>query len=234
MLNLRSFSRTSALSIGVLLGALLTVAAPVQAKTYGGAFTPPFGGDFPDLEWSGSGEFYIPDACEAQPTGWYANSGPTCGGMTISNGQLVFSSIGEFEGGMMGRSSMEVTDIFNFGSASVVNMYVDGGSLHGVESTFVGGFTSSTYNMVDDMPVWFWLKFEHEIAEDPNLSVVQLYFNGVGEGPDCIVRGDCSIFGASENKAILVLTPIPEPASYAMLLAGLAGLGVYFRRRQQR
>ena len=38
-------------------------------------FTPPFGGAFPDLEWSGSGKFYIPDACEALPTGWKANSG---------------------------------------------------------------------------------------------------------------------------------------------------------------
>ena len=49
-----------------------------------------------------------------------------------------------------------------------------------------------------------------------------------------IVRGDCSVFGASENKAILVLTPVPEPASYAMLLAGLAGLAAYSRRRQKR
>ncbi|HMN75135.1 MAG TPA: PEP-CTERM sorting domain-containing protein [Burkholderiaceae bacterium] len=208
----------------VLLGALLGASAPAQARTYGGSFTPPFGGDFPDLEWSGSGKFYIPDACEAQSTGWYANSGPTCGGMTISDGQLVFTSIG----------SSTTTDVFNFGSAPVVNMYVDGGGLHGVESTFIGGFTSSTYNMVGSTPVWFWLKFEHEIAVGPNLSVVQLYFNAVGEGPDCIVRGNCSVFGASENKAILILTPVPEPASYAMMLAGLAGLGFFVRRRQQR
>ncbi len=234
MLNLRRMSRTTVLGVTVLLGALLGASAPAQARTYGGSFTPPFGGAFPDLEWSGSGKFFIPDGCEAQPTGWYANSGPTCGGMTISDGQLVFSSLGDVDSESGRRANLEVVDVFNFGSAPVVNMYVDGGGLHGVESTFIGGFTSTTYNMVGETPVWFWLKFEHEIAEGPNLSVVQLYFNAVGEGPDCIVRGDCSVFGASENKAILVLTPVPEPASYAMLLAGLAGLAAYSRRRQKR
>lgn len=224
MLTLRRFARASVLGMSVLLGGLLSLAAPAQAKTYGGAFTPPFGGAFPDLEWSGSGEFYIPDSCEAQPTGWYANSGPTCGGMSISDAKLVFSSIGGYFG----------DEVFNFGSAPVVNMYVDGGSLHGVESTFIGGFTSANFNTVGGVPVWFWLKFEHEIAVGPNLSVVQLYYNGVGEGPDCLVRGDCSISGESANTAILVLTPVPEPASYATLLIGLAALGAYSRRRQKR
>lgn len=213
-----------ALGAAVSCAALLAAVGPAQAKTYGGAFTPPFGGAFPDLEWSGSGTFFIPDACEAQPTGWYANSGGTCGGMTITNGQLVFESI----------NNLHADEIFNFGSASVVNMYVDGGSLHGVESTFIGGFTSAYYNTVSGTPVWFWLKFEKQIAVDDNLSVVQLYYNAVGEGPECISRGDCSIFGASENTAILELTPVvPEPQTYAMMIAGLLGLGAVVRRRRQ-
>ncbi len=224
MLKLKKFAGTTALGMSVLLAALLGVAGPAQAKTYGGSFTPPFGGAFPDLEWSGSGTFFIPDACEAQPTGWYANSGGTCGGMTISNGQLVFSSI----------SSAHADETFSFPSAPVVNMYVDGGSLHGVESTFIGGFSSANYNMVGTTSVWFWLKFEHQIAVGPNLSVVQLYYNAVGEGPDCLVRGDCLVSGKSETEAILHLTPVPEPASYAMLLVGLVGLGAYTRRRQRR
>lgn len=224
MSTLKKFAGTTALGLGVLLGALLGAAAPAHAKTYGGAFTPPFGGAFADLEWSGSGTFYIPDACEAQPTGWYANSGPTCGGMSITDGKLVFSSIGNYF----------ADEVFSYGAAPVVNMYVDGGSLHGVESTFIGGFTSAHYNMVGATPVWFWLKFEHEIAVGPNVSVVQLYFNAVGEGPDCIVRGDCKVFGASEDKALLILTPVPEPAGYAMLLAGLAALGATSLRRRQR
>lgn len=224
MLKLKEFAGTTALGLSILFTVLLGMAGSAQARTYGGSFTPPFGGAFPDLEWSGSGKFYIPNACEAQPSGWYANSGPTCGGMTISDGKLNFTSL----------SSAYSGEVFNFGSASVVNMYVDGNELHGVESTYIGGFTSTQYNDVGGTPVWFWLKFEHEIATGDNRSVVQLYFNGVGEGPDCIAVGNCSIFGASENKAILVLTPVPEPSTYAMLLIGLAGLGAYSRRRQSR
>ena len=224
MLKFKKLIGTAALGTVVTFAALLSAAGTAQARSYGGAFTPPFGGNFPDLEWSGSGTFYIPDACEAQPTGWYANSGATCGGMTISNGQLVFSSL----------SSAYADEFFNFGSASVVNMYVDGGSLHGVESTFIGGFTSANYSMVGSTSVWFWLKFEKQIAVGPNLSVVQLYYNAVGEGPGCLDRGDCSVWGQSENTAILHLTPIPEPASYAMLLGGLAVVGAYTRRRQRR
>jgi hypothetical protein len=62
---------------------------------------------------------------------------------------------------------------------------------------------------------------------------VQLYFNAVGEGPDCIARGDCSVFGASESTAILHLTPVPEPTTYAMLLGGLAVVGACVRRRRR-
>ena len=78
-------------SIGAtLLGATLALAAlggfvgSAQARTYPGVFTPPFGEPFADLEWSGSGDFTIPDACEAQPTGWHANYG-ICSGMSITN-----------------------------------------------------------------------------------------------------------------------------------------------------
>ena len=224
MSRIKTFIGKAALGAVVSCAVLLGAMAPAQAKTYGGSFTPPFGGAFPDLEWSGSGTFFIPDTCEALPTGWYANSGPTCGGMTITNGQLVFESIG----------NLHADEVFNFGTASVVNMYVDGGSLHGVESTFIGGFTSAYYNTVGVTPVWFWLKFEKQIAVGPNLSVVQLYYNAVGEGPDCIVRHDCSIFGESESTAILHLTPIPEPQTVAMMIAGLLGVGAVVRRRRQR
>jgi hypothetical protein len=37
-----------------------------------------------------------------------------------------------------------------------------------------------------------------------------------------------------DNVAMTAVTPVPEPESYAMLVAGLGVLGFVSRRRQQR
>jgi hypothetical protein len=69
------------------------------------------------------------------------------------------------------------------------------------------------------------------------------YFNGVGPAIGSLAY---STIGTSVNRrglpqdlshATLYLTnavPVPEPETYAMLLAGLAGIGFVLRRRQQR
>lgn len=213
-------------SIGAaLLGATLALAGAAglvgtaQARTYPGVFTPPFGDPFDDMEWSGSGDFFIPDACEALPTGWQANYG-ICGGMSITNGKLVFSSL----------SSAFADEVFTFAPPTVNEMYVTGGELRGVYSEFIGHFVSTHFTNVDGVPVWFWLRFERIIAEDENRSVVQLYFNKVGEGSACLITRDCAVWGESHEKAILIL--VPEPSTYALMAAGLVAVGFVARRRR--
>lgn len=191
-----------------------------QARTYPGVFTPPFGPPLDDLEWSGSGDFFIPDACEALPAGWQANFGPTCGGMSITNGKLVFSSL----------SSSFTDEVFTFAPPTVNEMYVSGGELRGVYSEFIGQFMSTNFTHVGGTPIWFWLRFEREIAVGPNRSVVQLYFNKVGEGSECLIRRDCEVWGESHEKAILIL--VPEPSTYALMAAGLLAVGFIARRRR--
>lgn len=206
---------------GVAL-ALALVSGPAAAKTYPGSFTPPFGYPFEDLEWSGSGDFFIPDACEAGSNGWKANAGATCGGQTITNGKLVFSSL----------TNSFADEVFTFTLPTVNAMYIDNHQLRGVDSEFIGHFQSANFHTVDGHEVWFWLKFEHEIAVGDNRSIVQLYYNEVGEGSSCLVAQNCAVWGQSENKAILTI--VPEPSTYALMGAGLLTLFCLCRRRTLR
>lgn len=45
---------------------------------------------------------------------------------------------------------------------------------------------------------------------------------------------DCSVFGKSEEEAILHLAVIAEPQIYALMLGGRLGPGAYVRRRRER
>jgi hypothetical protein len=57
----------------------------------------------------------------------------------------------------------------------------------------------------------------------------KLYFGAIGAGlPDHV--GSLNI----DNVMLTAVTPVPEPGSYAMLVAGLGVLGFMGRRRQQR
>lgn len=57
----------------------------------------------------------------------------------------------------------------------------------------------------------------------------KLYFGSVGAGLPGMVTGL-----KLDNVAITAVSPVPEPESYAMLVAGLGVLGFVSRRRQQR
>ena len=221
---LQTQARKIILGAAVVIAAVLGSAGTAQAKTYPGSFTPPFGAPFSDLEWSGTGDFFIPNACEAGPSGWHANFGSPCGGQTITNGTLRFHSISD-------GASTAFDEVFTFNLPTVNAMYTAGGELRGVDSEFIGQFVSTKFNTVGSDPVWFWLKFEHEIATGPNRSVVQLYFNGQGEGSSCLISKDCAVFGESHTKAILVL--VPEPATYALMLGGLLAVGAIARRQKR-
>ncbi|MEX8492585.1 PEP-CTERM sorting domain-containing protein [Sphaerotilus sp.] len=57
----------------------------------------------------------------------------------------------------------------------------------------------------------------------------KLYFGSVGAGLPGMTTGL-----QLDNVAVTAVTPVPEPESYAMLMAGLGVLGFVSRRRQQR
>lgn len=60
-------------------------------------------------------------------------------------------------------------------------------------------------------------------------SNYKLFFGSVGAGLPGMVTGL-----QLDNVSVTAVTPVPEPESYAMLVAGLGVLGFISRRRQQR
>ena len=57
----------------------------------------------------------------------------------------------------------------------------------------------------------------------------KLFFGSVGAGLPGMTTGM-----QLDNVSVMAVTPVPEPESYAMLVAGLGVLGFMSRRRQQR
>ena len=60
-------------------------------------------------------------------------------------------------------------------------------------------------------------------------SNYKLYFGSIGSGLPGMTSGMML-----DNVSMTAVTPVPEPESYAMLVAGLGVLGFMSRRRQQR
>lgn len=227
------------LSKSLLCGALavFTVLTVVPQQAEAGPvkfrFTPPFGTPFPDLEWAGETDIFD-GACVA--TGTISNFVAPCAGQfTFQNATLTLSSL----------ANPLVTQTVSLSGGKVWQIERTGLT----DSEFVGvigspfdpvQFPSIAAADYEGSPAWFSL-----VAIGG--KEVQLYWfkNNPGsyfQNPDiytaCGNTGvnvvDGNVCGQSSNTAVGVFLPVPEPATYAMLLAGLGALGFVGRRRNRK
>ena len=76
----------------------------------------------------------------------------------------------------------------------------------------------------------FHMRFEY-LASPQGAPSVQLYYTVGSQNPICVLLENCKgSFGQSENLAIL--TVVPEPATYALMIGGLLVVGAAARRRK--
>jgi hypothetical protein len=126
---------------------------------------------------------------------------------------------------------------------------IDFGHTHTVTGTFTDTYTF-TYSGLPSTAYGFFLNIQNPVG-DINFNWAKLdgttipaanlgplsgsaFFNVPVSGTiELLIKGKTLDAPASYSGTLSVLTPVPEPTTYAMLLGGLALLGVAARRRNQ-
>jgi hypothetical protein len=124
-----------------------------------------------------------------------------------------------------------ILDTIPLSSPLVYEMYFLGGELKGISSGFTAPVTSTLpiAELGGTTPVWWHMTFEKAISP-VGTPTVQLYWTAESVDPICLFTKTCE-GGNSENKAILTI--VPEPGTYALMLGGLVAVGFVARRRKQ-
>jgi hypothetical protein len=227
-LSLGSSLKRAAAAIAAF-GVIGTAHAAVYTGTWDPAYGAPFNQAGLELGWKGSATFTLPDSCVAAGgvvTSFDCLAAP---GMQVVNAQVQFYKL----------SDLSLIETLNFGSgAFVYSMTFDSAlSLTAVETSF---FTSplrpvSTFGGLQDYS--FHLIFDGSGAQLVHTKV------GIYSSPNCLTKtSDVTLCGTSFDSRTAtgstpftfttIQAPIPEPQTYALLLAGLAAVGIAARRRQ--
>ena len=214
MTRARSILSVLALATATALGS----AGPAQAAVYSGSWDPAYGSIFPSLGWQASALFNVPDPCLAHNGNNIPIRGE-CSGFDVLSAQVSFYDIAN-PATILGSYALDPNVI-------VTGINIAGNQLTGVDSNFFHYFVPTL-----------------EIAGGGQYSFSLILFGGnraqliYADPPE--TSPICSRFpvdgaacGVSANDAIGVFAPVPEPETFALLLAGLGVVGVAARRRRR-
>jgi PEP-CTERM motif len=228
--------KSSLASGAVAAAALFGAVSPAQAVVYVGNWDPAFGGIFPNLGWRGTATFSLPSACDGL-TGTFLNSAAGCGGGAIS----ILSGSVEFYNVSTPSVTLQTLNFTSPGAVTSVTLatpptisVVPGSTqLIGVKSSFSTGVLGTIVESQTATNSYkFYLGFD---GTTTSLGYTLANFGGFDCGPPPDSDESCGYSSvAPAVKFTRVTAAIPEPETYALMLAGLLAVGFAARQKQRR
>ena len=198
--------------------ALLGSAGSAHAATYTGNWDPAYGGIFPQLGWSASALFEVPEPCLAIGTGNNIPISGPCAGFDVLSAEVSFYNVAD-PATILNSYALDPNVIVN-------GINLAGGDLSGVDTGFFDFFVSELPIAGSGQYGFSLILFGGNLAQ-------LIFANPAQTSPGCaflpVPGASC---GISANPAIGEFAPVSEPATLALMLAGLGAIGFAARRRR--